>query len=88
MRLGSCAGIVEHCCMFPLDTIKTHMQASRGKLGFFEASKTLLKEEGALRMWKGSHVMALGCIPSHASYFLAYENLKLWLSLNNEEYDI
>lgn len=29
--------------------------------------------------------MALGCIPSHASYFLAYEKLKLVFNHNNEE---
>lgn len=31
--------------------------------------------------------MALGCIPSHTSYFLAYENLKLYFGFNNEEFD-
>ena len=31
--------------------------------------------------------MAIGCIPSHTSYFLAYENLKLLFGYNNEEFD-
>lgn len=29
--------------------------------------------------------MALGCIPAHASYFLMYENLKEYLSVDHEE---
>lgn len=32
-------------------------------------------------------MIALGCIPSHMSYFLAYEKLKLYFGLDNEEYD-
>ena len=32
--------------------------------------------------------MALGCIPSHTSYFLAYENLKLYFGFNNEEFNV
>lgn len=32
--------------------------------------------------------MAIGCIPSHASYFFAYENLKQFFSYNNEEFNL
>jgi hypothetical protein len=32
MIAGSCAGIAEHVGMFPVDTVKTHMQASRGRI--------------------------------------------------------
>ena len=32
--------------------------------------------------------MALGCIPSHASYFLAYEKLKLYFNVNNDDFDL
>jgi hypothetical protein len=32
--------------------------------------------------------MALGCIPSHTSYFLAYENLKVLFKFNNDEFDL
>lgn len=40
------------------------------------------------RFWKGSQVIALGCIPSHASYFFAYENLKLYFNYKNDEFDL
>ena len=29
--------------------------------------------------------MASGCIPAHASYFLAYEHLKIYFDFKNEE---
>ena len=32
--------------------------------------------------------MAIGCIPSHSSYFLMYEYLKLHFHLDNEEYEM
>ena len=32
--------------------------------------------------------MASGCVPAHASYFLSYEHLKLWLNLDNEEFNL
>ncbi len=32
--------------------------------------------------------MALGCIPSHTSYFVAYEHLKLYFDFKNEVFDL
>jgi len=51
-------------------------------------ARHLIMEEGVLRFWKGAHVMASGCIPSHASYFLLYEKLKEWFRLENEEFEV
>ena len=31
--------------------------------------------------------MASGCVPSHASYFLVYEHLKVWLNFSNDQYN-
>jgi len=73
MIAGSCAGIVEHCGMFPIDTIKTHVQVSEQQLSFSSVVKALYQEKGILRFYQGAQVIALGCIPSHMSYFLAYE---------------
>lgn len=81
---GSCAGIVEHTGMFPLDTIKTHMQASGRKLGLGSVAQILYREEGLARFWKGAQVIASGCIPAHASYFLMYEYLKEKFNVRNE----
>jgi hypothetical protein len=52
------------------------MQAMHRKVGLFRTSLILYKDEGFLRFWKGSSVIAQGCIPAHASYFSVYEYLK------------
>jgi len=64
------------------------MQASGSRLGMWSVFKHLIMDEGLFRFWKGAHVMASGCIPSHASYFLCYEQLKEWFHMENEEYEV
>lgn len=56
-------------------------------LGIRSIASILYKDEGLLRFWKGAQVMASGCVPAHASYFLAYEHLKLYLNFDNESLD-
>ena len=53
-----------------------------------KVAKMLYQEEGLFRFWRGAQVMASGCVPAHASYFLTYEHLKLWLNLDNEEFNL
>ena len=57
-------------------------------MGAKEISSILYHEEGIFRFWKGSQVMAIGCIPAHASYFLMYETLKSHFSYNNDELNV
>lgn len=83
MIAGSCAGIMEHLGMFPVDTVKTHIQASGRNLQFAKTARILYREEGLARFWKGAPMMAGGCVPAHASYFLAYEKLKLYFGVDN-----
>lgn len=64
------------------------MQASGSKLSMRNVARHLILDEGVLRFWKGAHVMASGCVPSHASYFLLYETLKDWWHLENEEFEV
>ena len=33
-------------------------------------------------------MMASGCVPAHASYFLAYENLKIYFGVDNTAFTI
>jgi len=61
------------------------MQASGRTLGTLNIAKILYQDEGLLRFWKGAQVMASGCVPAHASYFLFYEHLKLYLQVDHEE---
>ena len=61
------------------------MQASSRRLGVRNVAKILYQEEGLFRFWKGANVMASGVVPAHASYFLAYENLKRYWNVDNEQ---
>ena len=48
----------------------------------------LYREEGLFRFWKGAQVIASGCVPAHASYFLMYEHLKEFFRYENDEFNI
>lgn len=61
------------------------MQASRRRLTTRSIAKILYQDEGLFRFWKGAQVMACGVVPAHASYFLAYEHLKQYFNVDNEE---
>ena len=70
---GSAAGLAEHSVMFPVDTVKTHLQvnaATRASL------LEMIQAQGVPRMWRGVQTMFAGCIPAHAAYFSIFEWLK------------
>ena len=70
---GSMAGVAEHSVMFPIDTMKTHMQVHRAPTStIFE----LITSCGVPRLWRGVQTMFAGCIPAHAAYFTIYEASK------------
>eukprot|EP00931_Biecheleriopsis_adriatica_P086812 TRINITY_DN61396_c0_g1_i1.p1 TRINITY_DN61396_c0_g1~~TRINITY_DN61396_c0_g1_i1.p1 ORF type:complete len:330 (+),score=72.35 TRINITY_DN61396_c0_g1_i1:86-1075(+) len=70
---GSCAGIVEHVSMYPVDTVKTRMQASHVPIGGCEAMRAVLRERGVVGLMRGSTVIGAGCIPAHIGLFGTYE---------------
>mmetsp|Transcript_5281 Transcript_5281/g.15500 ORF Transcript_5281/g.15500 Transcript_5281/m.15500 type:complete len:361 (-) Transcript_5281:168-1250(-) len=87
MVAGSIAGITEHTVMYPVDTLKTHVQCERcGKMaqpgvrtgteGCIYALNTLVRNEGLSRLWRGVGTMFVACIPAHAAYFSVYETTK------------
>ncbi|XP_057474894.1 uncharacterized protein LOC130763001 isoform X1 [Actinidia eriantha] len=80
MIAGSIAGSVEHMAMFPVDTIKTRMQALGScpikSVGLRQALGSILKTEGPAGLYRGIGAMALGAGPSHAVYFSVYEFCK------------
>lgn len=86
---GSCAGIVEHLALYPVDTLKTHLQASgSSKLSFSKTARILVVEEGLLRFYKGANVAGLGCIPAHSGQFAVYEMLKDKLDFKNQNFNV
>lgn len=78
MIAGSCAGLMEHFALFPVDTIKTHLQAnpSTGRKAAKQRIKELIKERGFRGLWRGCSTMFVGCVPAHAAYFSVYERVK------------
>lgn len=81
MVAGAAAGIGEHVAMFPVDTVKTRMQALahpgqqlHSSVG--SALRNILRREGAAGLYRGVAAMALGAGPSHALYFATYEAAK------------
>ncbi|GKV20728.1 hypothetical protein SLEP1_g30810 [Rubroshorea leprosula] len=87
MIAGSIAGCVEHMAMFPVDTVKTHMQALRScpikSVGVRQALGSILKSEGPAGLYRGIGAMALGAGPAHAVYFSVYEMCKKYFSGGN-----
>ncbi|XP_022144050.1 mitoferrin-like [Momordica charantia] len=88
MVAGSIAGSVEHMAMFPVDTLKTRMQALGGSspiqpIGVRQALSSILKLEGPAGLYRGIGAMGLGAGPAHAVYFTVYEICKEGFTVGN-----
>ncbi|XP_059626423.1 uncharacterized protein LOC132269293 [Cornus florida] len=87
MIAGSIAGSVEHMAMFPVDTVKTRMQALGScpikSVGLRHALRSILQTEGVAGFYRGIGAMGLGAGPAHAVYFSVYEFCKKALSGGN-----
>lgn len=82
MTAGAIAGILEHCIMYPLDSVKTRMQSISPSTSGFSVYQTLsnMMKEGFMRPIRGMGAVVLGAGPAHAFYFGAYEYTKETLS--------
>lgn len=71
MIAGSFAGLAEHVSIFPIDTVKTHIQCEKcGSTSPFQTwmcAEKIVKGEGLFRLWRGVSSMFAGCIPGKAS---------------------
>lgn len=87
MIAGSIAGSVEHMAMFPVDTVKTHMQAMGScpikSIGVRQALRSIIQAEGPSGLYRGIAAMGLGAGPAHAVYFSFYEVCKEFFSRGN-----
>nr|GMC90125.1 mitoferrin-like [Ipomoea batatas] len=87
--LGSIAGSVEHMAMFPVDTLKTRMQAvgslasKAAAISLRQSLGSIMKVEGLAGLYRGIAAMGLGAGPAHAVYFSIYEVCKKSLSGGN-----
>lgn len=88
MLAGSTAGLAEHISIFPIDTLKTHLQCERcGAISpwqTWDCATKIVKREGIFRLWRGVSAMFAGCVPAHAAYFSVFEQLKYTLELDQQ----
>ncbi|KAG1672363.1 hypothetical protein FOA52_010981 [Chlamydomonas sp. UWO 241] len=88
MIAGATAGTVEHTAMFPVDTIKTRMQALSHpgqrlqRVSVIHALAATLKREGVRGLYRGVGAVAIGAGPAHAMHFAVYELSKEYLGGN------
>ncbi|XP_022080846.1 mitoferrin-1-like [Acanthaster planci] len=85
LMAGAIAGIMEHCVMYPVDSVKTRMQTIRPSpsssyRNVFNGMATIIRNEGPFGMVRGLHAVACGAGPAHALYFACYEKMKHVLS--------
>lgn len=89
MIAGSIAGMAEHMAMFPVDTIKTQMQALSScpikSATVNQAVRSILKSDGARGLYRGIAAMGIGAGPAHAVYFSVYEVCKRRFSGGNPD---
>ncbi|XP_071521243.1 mitoferrin-1-like [Panulirus ornatus] len=88
MTAGAVAGVMEHCVMFPIDSVKTRMQslAPSPEAAYRTIREGLVKmmnSEGILRPMGGVNAVIIGAGPAHAFYFSAYEGIKLTFGTSN-----
>ena len=84
MIAGSVAGVGEHVLLLPLDNLKTHIQTRSPNL---KSAYTEINQNGFRNFFRGSSIITIGCIPSHAFFFVNYEIFKKLIP-NQEEVDI
>jgi hypothetical protein len=88
MIAGSFAGLAEHISIFPIDTLKTHLQCERcgesNPIQTWNCATRIVQREGIFRLWRGVSAMFAGCIPAHAAYFSLFEFMKEFLEIDKD----
>eukprot|EP01084_Bolivina_argentea_P132281 233446_1 len=78
---GGSAGVGCYITVYPLDVIKTRIQASAAGTytGFFDCAKSIAKEGGIRSLYKGLLPTCYRAAVLHSSIFLIYENVMEYL---------
>lgn len=82
MVAGGCAGVAYWGVPYPADTVKSKIQTVPrfSSMGFVEAFKTIVKEEGIAGLYKGCGITCARAAPSHALLFFFYEAVSDYLA--------
>lgn len=87
MMAGSFAGMMEHVAMFPIDTVKTHVQSQKGEITqVYRSIYDMIRVQGVSRMWRGVQSMFVGSVPAHAAYFSIFESSKKALGVDGNSH--
>lgn len=73
---GACAGLMEHCGMFPIDTVKTHQQLAGSRTSIAATIRTIVAKNGVTGLFRGLPVVVAGSAPVHGVAFSIYEFCK------------
>ncbi|EGG19567.1 mitochondrial substrate carrier family protein [Cavenderia fasciculata] len=87
---GAVAGVAEHVGMYPIDTVKTHIQSAVrpgvAVLSGFQTTKEIVTRSGVGGLFRGVTAVAAGAAPSHALHFAIYEHLKEKICKGDKEH--
>jgi len=76
---GSLAGLIEHSFLYPVDTVKTRMQAASIRTTELKYRSSLhcisqiIRSESVFALFRGWPAVVVAAVPSHGAYFGAYE---------------
>lgn len=73
---GALAGVIAWVSTFPIDCIKTRVQASDRRMGVAAAAKDVWQSGGWRAFWRGVGPTVLRAIPVNATLFVVYEATK------------
>ena len=89
MFSGSIAGLAEHVLMFPIDTMKTHIQTRQSQSSFkfpvIKELKMMLRHGGMRGLFRGMSSVIYGAGPAHAAYFSIYEMSKKTFDIKKDK---
>lgn len=84
---GGGAGAVSRTCTAPLDRLKVLMQVHSSRsntVGIFGGFTQMIREGGLRSLWRGNGMNVLKIAPESAIKFMAYEQIKRLIGINQE----
>ncbi|KAG4401810.1 hypothetical protein GLYMA_02G067100v4 [Glycine max] len=79
---GTVSGALGATCVYPLQVVRTRMQAQRAYMGMADVFRITFKHEGFRGFYKGLFPNLLKVVPSASITYLVYENMKKGLDLD------
>lgn len=80
MSAGAVGGVLFWLVMFPADVVKSRMQVTNIKAGFFTATMDIFRKEGVMALYNGLLPTIVRTIPATGTLFVVYEYSKRAMS--------